>query len=333
MDRRVGLGFRPVLVLFAATILFGLGCSALPAHAADDSNSGQLAQVPTVSPQQLSSAFGALSQGSNDTQLQQLLTLFQSQLNSGNYTGASSTLVQLQGLSGSQAGGSQALNALIQSLSLGNGGASVNAKTLEGLLNANPGSGSGQPGQRLSLDMQTLANLMQYANATMASELLQNSSALSMGALQGGSLPTGGAPSVALPGMSGLSVPPISAPSLGVRAPSGGLPAVSLSALTLPLVAVFAMAGLYLSRGRIAKLAASRSLPGVSLFGGARPGDGGDAVEAPADPRSRIEFYFRKATRIMAGRGVPKLESETHREFSSKCELSPERAHVSTISS
>ena len=35
----------------------------------------------------------------------------------------------------------------------------------------------------------------------------------------------------------------------------------------------------------------------------------------------------------MARRGVPKLESETHREFSSKCERAPERRQVGTISS
>ena len=58
-----------------------------------------------------------------------------------------------------------------------------------------------------------------------------------------------------------------------------------------------------------------------------------EAGAAPTDPRRRIEFYFGKAVSLMARRGVPKLESETHREFSSKCESTPERAHVSTISS
>jgi len=53
----------------------------------------------------------------------------------------------------------------------------------------------------------------------------------------------------------------------------------------------------------------------------------------PTDPRKRIEFYFGKAVRLMARRGVTKSESETHREFSSKCEGTPEREQVGTISS
>ena len=40
----------------------------------------------------------ALSQGTNSTQIQQLLSQFQSQMNSGNYQGAASTLVELKGL-------------------------------------------------------------------------------------------------------------------------------------------------------------------------------------------------------------------------------------------
>ena len=40
-----------------------------------------------------------------------------------------------------------------------------------------------------------------------------------------------------------------------------------------------------------------------------------------------------RAVRLMGVRGVPKMESETHREFSSKCEGTPERPHVSAISS
>jgi len=325
-----------VLSLAAALLLLALvSILAVPVHAADDSNSGQLTQVPTVSPQQLSSALSALSQGTNNTQLQQLLSQFQSQLNSGNYNDAASTLAQLQGLSASQNGGaSQSLSALLQSLSVGSNGASVNANTLASLLSQSSGSQAGassQSKQTLSVDMQSLANLMQYANATMASELLQNSSLLSQGAFAGGSGLTGGAP-ITLPrisGIPGFSVPSIGAPSFSVGAPSAGLPAIPLAAFALPLLAVAFVAALFFSRGRIVGLVGTQSLPGTPLLRGGRD-EGGDA---PADPRKRIEFYFGRAVRLMARRGVPKLDSETHREFSSKCEGLPEREHVSTISS
>jgi len=314
------------------------GALAVPAHAADDSNSGQLTQAPTVSPSQLNSALGTLAQGTNDTQLQQLLAQFQSQMNSGDYAGAASTLVQLKGLSASQPGAvSPSLNALIQSLTVGNNGASVNATALASLLSSGPASaaGSNESPQKLSVDMQSLASLMQYANATMASELLQNSSLLSSSAFAGSAgIPAGGAP-IALPGISGLpgiSLPSAGAPSLSVGAPSGGLPAIPLTALAIPLVAAAAVAALFFSRGRVVRLIGSQSLPGMTLLRGAKD-EGEEAGAIPADPRRRIEFYFGRAVRLMGRRGVPKLESETHREFSSKCEGTPELPHVSAISS
>jgi uncharacterized protein DUF4129 len=333
-----GLGRRAALLpLVAAFLILAIsGVLAVPARAADDSNAGQLIQVPTVSPQQLGSALSTLSQGTNDTQLQQLLTQFQSQLSSGNNSGAASTLIQLKGLSASQgSGASQSLSALLQSLSVGSNGATVNADTLASLLNAVSGS---QPGassksqQKLSVDMQSLANLMQYANATMASQLLQNSALLSQSAFAGSNPPVG-AP-VSLPGVSGipgLSVPSVGAPSLSVGTPSGGLPAISLAAFAIPLLVVAAVAALFFSRGRVTRLVGTQSLPGMSLLRGGHVDDEGGAP--PTDPRKKIEFYFGKAVRLMARRGVPKDESETHREFSSKCEATPEREQVTTISS
>lgn len=197
-----------VVFLVAAFLLLSFGALAVPAHAADDSNAGQLTQVPTVTPQQLSSALSTLDQGTNSTQMQQLLSQFQSELNSGNYTGAASTLVQLQGLSNSNPGSvSPALNALLQSLSVGSNGASVNANTLASLLSAASSSGSGTSAgsaQTLSVDMASLASLMQYANSTMASELLQNSSLLSQSAFSGSGAPVASSP-IALPGLSGFS--------------------------------------------------------------------------------------------------------------------------------
>ena len=222
--RAVALSLAAAFLLFSA---FGL--IAIPAHAADDSNAGQLAQTPTVSPQELSSALNALSQGNNSTQVQQLLSQFQSELNAGDYKGAASTLVQLKGLSSANPNGvPQSLNALLQSLAVGSNGASINANTLASLLNSNQGASS-RSQQKLSVDMQTLANLMQYVNSTMASQLLQNSDLLSQNAFAGASgIKSSGFP-IALPGMSNipdLSIPSIVAPSLSIGGASGGPPAI-----------------------------------------------------------------------------------------------------------
>lgn len=305
-----------------------------PAHAADDSNAGQLAQAPTVNPAQLGSTLGTLAQGANDTQLQQLLSQFQSQLGSGNESGASSTLGQLQNFSASQPGTvSPSLNALLNSLSVGSNGASVNSSLLASLLTSGSKSESTQ---RLSVDMKSLAGLMQYVNPTLASELLQNSSLLSQSAFSGNNgASLGGAP-VAAPGLSGLpglSLPSAGAPSLSVGTPSGRLPSVPLIAFVIPLVVAGSAAALFFSRGRMVRLIGSQSLPGMALARGESAGDEREVGAIPSDPRRRIEFYFGKAVRLMGRRGVPKLESETHREFSAKCEGTLERPHVGTISS
>jgi len=327
--RWLSLSLATALVLVAC-----VGALAVPAHAADDSNAGQLAQVPTVNPAQLRSTLGTLAQGTNDTQLQQLLSQFQSQLGSGNESGASSTLGQLQNLSASQPGAvTPPLNALLNSLSVGNSGASVNSGLLASLLSS---GSSNESKQQLSVDMQSLAGLMQYANSTLASGLLQNSSLLSQNAFLGSNgVSIGGAP-VAVPGLSGLpslSLPSAGAPSLSIGTPSGGLPSIPLTAFLIPLVVAAMAAALFFSRGRVVRLIGSQSLPGMTLMRGGRD-DGEKEVGAiPSDPRNRIEFYFGKAVRLMGRRGVPRLESETHREFSSKCEGTPERPHVSTISS
>jgi hypothetical protein len=331
-----GAGRRTVALSFAAAFLL-ISCAgplAVPAHAADDSNAGQLAQVPTVTPQQLGSALSTLGQGDNDSQVQQLLSQFQSEVNSGDYSGAASTLVQLQGLSANNPDVSPALNALIQSLSVGPGGATVNANTLASLLNADSASASSTKSQQeLSLDMQSLASLMQYANSTLASQLLQSSDLLSQSAYSGSGGASAATPPIALPGasgFSGLSMPSIGAPSLSVGTPSGGVPAIPLAALAATLVALAAVVALYFSRGRLVRLIGSQSLPGIPLL---RSSKAEEAGPVPADARGRIEYYFGRAVSLMSRRGVTKHESETHREFSSKCERAPEGLQVGTISS
>jgi len=320
------------LPLFAALLLLGgVGLLAVPVHAADDSNAGQLTQTPTVTPQQLNAALSALAQGTNDTAVQQLMAQLQSQLAGGNFGGAASTLVDLKGL-GAQGKVPPSLNALLQSLTVGPNGATIDAKALASLLRANQGTSSGSQ-QKLSLDMATLANLMQYVNATMASQLLQNSQLLNQNAFAGGGGQNGGSPPIAMPSLSNLpslSIPPVGGPSLSVGGPSGGLPAIPLTAFAIPLLVAAAVAGLFLSRGRVIRLIGTQSLPGMAILRRGR--DDGDSGVVPTDPRRRIEFYFGRAVRLMGRRGVPKLDFETHREFSSKCESTPERPQVGTIS-
>ena len=328
------------------------GSLAIPVRAADDSNSGPLTQVPALNPQQLSSALGALLQGTNSTQLQQLVSLFQSEMDAGNYTAAASTLVQLKGLSADQ-DNSQALNALLQSLSVGSNGASINGTMLASLLSAASSApyqrgASGQSKQTVSLDMRSLANLLQYVNGTLASELLQKGGL--GGDLGGGNSTaagkTGLVPS-ALPGLSGfsgLSIPSLDTPPLSVTTPSQSVSALPLAELAIPLFTVAAAIALFYSRARI-----MTRLPGghdlLAASSDATRGYGGEgnnnddlaagaaAAGAPTNPRAKIEFYFGKAVKLMARRGVPKPDSETAREFAARCEGSPERPQVSTISS
>lgn len=330
-----GLGRGGLAALAILTLVAASGALAVPAHAADDSNAGTLAPAPTVSPQQLNSALNTLSQGNNDTQLQRLLSQFQSDLASGNTTGAASTLVELQNLPPGQGVDSQALSALLQSLTVGAGGASLNTNTLSSILNdaSNPQYASGQSAQRLSVDMQTLASLIQFTNSTLASQFLQGSDALSKSAYSG-QLPAGGVP-VSLPGVggfSGLSVPSVGAPPAGVGTPSGTLPSVPLAVFVLPLAVSASALALYYSRRRLVRLIGSPALR-ISLPWRTQEAAGEDTLETPTDPRRRIELYFRRATGLMARKGVPKLDSETHREFCAKCEGTAERAHVGTISS
>ncbi len=332
-----GAGLSAPFVLSLGALLLLAASVALPAHAADDSNAGQLAPAPTVSPQQLSSALGSLIQGSNDTQLQKLLSQFESQLNNGDFGAAASTLLQLQNYSSNpQNKVPESLNALLQSISVGNNGVLIDANTLANILNSDQAVGANRPNetqQRLSVDMQTLANLLQYVDPAIASQLLQTSSALSQSAFSGGSGQTGNVP-VGLPGASGFSglpLPSVGAPSAGGVA--AGLPVITPTVFAIPLIAVATVAALFLSRNRVMKLLGGQNLPGLPLASGGKIDEGVTVETVPSDPRRRIEFYFGKAVNLMARRGVPKLESETHREFSSKCEKRVEESQVKTISS
>jgi hypothetical protein len=329
----------PFLLPVATALLLLASLLAIPARGADDSNSGQLALAPTVSSEQLNSALGSLALGANDTQLQQLLSQLQSQLNSGDFRGAASTLLVLQNYSSDpQHKVPESLNALLQSMSVGSGGAGIDANTLASILNANQAN-RGPPNetqQKLSVDMQTLANLLQYANPSIASQLLQNSEALSQSAFAGSSSGQKGVPPIKLPGISSLSdisLPSVGGPSVSMGGVAGGLPALTPTVVAIPLIMIVAVAAVFLSRNRVIKLIGAQNLPGMPSALRGKVDEGSDDDSIPSDLRERIEFYFGKVVRLMARRGVPKLQSETAREFSSKCESRPEQPQVTAVSS
>src|SRR5947199_9823398 len=64
--------------------------------AADDTNSGNLTPIPTLTPEQVASALTALGQGTNDSSIQQLLQQLNCQVSSGNNAAASSTILHLK---------------------------------------------------------------------------------------------------------------------------------------------------------------------------------------------------------------------------------------------
>ncbi len=319
----------PALALAFLLVLALSGALSSPAFAADDSNSGQLTPSPTVDPSALGAALTSLAQGTNDTQMQQLIAQFQSELSAGNYSAASSTLLQLQN-AGSAQQNSPALNTLLNSLSVGSNGASINPNLLASILNAAQPGNSGEPPQRMSVDLQTLAGLMQYVNPTLASQLLQGSASLSQSAYGAGNAGGGKVSFPGISGLPGLSVPSIGTPSVPAGAGGIGLPSISPVALVGPILIVVSVAALFLSRKRLAGFLSATRLPGVPF--GRGPGvQLAEPSVAPTDPRGKIEYYFVKAVRLMGRRGVPKTDSETHREFSSKVESRPEAPHVKTI--
>jgi len=301
---------------------------AVPAHAADDTNSAPLTQGSTVSPQALSSALSQLAQGDNDTQLQGLINQLNTQLETGNYGSAASTLLELQGYSNNNNSVPDSLKALLQSLSVNGDGASIDPTLLSKLLGTNSGGAAGLANEspnKMSLDLSTLANLLQGVDPSLASQLLQQSSSLAgTGAIKASS--TG--PIVTPPGVPNLAIsaPSLPAPSLPVGGPAA-VPLVSPTSLVAPLAVLVAVIALYLSRNSLARLAGKQALPGAPLAS-----DGDEPTIVPSDPKRRIAFYFAKTVSVMGRRGVPKMKFETHREFYQKLDERAEKPYVGTIS-
>ncbi|MGH2639479.1 MAG: DUF4129 domain-containing protein [Rhabdochlamydiaceae bacterium] len=312
-----------LLLIVVATVPRGV-------FAADDSNSGQLAQSQTLNSQQLSSTLGNLTQGLNNTQVNQLVNQFQSQLNSGNNAGASSTLQQLQSTLQTQSGSKgvpDSLNALLQSLSAGPNGFSINPGLLSGLLgldspNGLPSNMSNMSPQSASASLEALSYLLQKVNPTLAQQLLSSASAIeqSLGANPSlphpGSLPTGH-----------LSTPGIKPPTLSSPTTLNKLPSINATTLAFPAIFIAAAIAIFLSRYKLASAIGRQITPGES-----KPLDMTTMKYDPSDPRSRILYAFHKAVGAMRRKGFEKYIFESHREFAAKCRPSAEAPHVSIIS-
>src|SRR2546422_5851701 len=299
--------------------------------AADDSNSGNLTPNPTLTPQQVASALTALGQGTNDSSIQQLLQQLNSQVSSGNSAGAASTILQLKADSNNP-NMSPAMKALLQSISSGNNGLTIDPKLLSSLLGANNPTANGVPSNlhespsRIPVDLGTLANLLQYVDPTLASTLLGEAGQPT----QVGQGPKT-IPSITPPGinLNKLGFPAISTPTFGSVGGGLSLPTVNPADFAFPLLLVVAMVGVFLSRHRFGRLLGSQRVPAIGEVGVLEP----DLEVAPNTPKGKIIAIFRKSVRLMRGRGVPKFRHETHREFSSKCSDRPEGEHIGTISS
>jgi uncharacterized protein YneF (UPF0154 family) len=298
--------------------------------AADDTNSGNLTPNPTLTPQQVASALTTLGQNTNDSNIQQLLQKLNSQLSSGDNAGASSTILQLKADSNNP-NMSASMKALLQSISSGQNGLTLDPQLLSSLLGANTPTANGVPSNlrnespsRIPVDLNTLANLLQYVDPTLASSLLGEAGQPTQ------SVGQKSIPSITPPGinLNKIGLPTISTPSFGSV---GGvsLPSVNPLDFAFPLLFAAAIIGAFLSRHRFMRLLGSQTVPAMGEVGELEA----DLVLAPNTPKERVIAIFRKSVRLMRGRGVPKFRHETHREFSSKCSERPEGEHIGTISS
>ena len=298
--------------------------TAIPVLAADDSNSMNFRTNGTISNQQISTALATLSQNSTDPAFAQSLNQFVSQLNNGNTAGAASTLVTLQSDANSDPQASAGLKALLQSLSVGQNGLSLDSNKLASQLGVGgsplrlPNTLANESPQQLTVDLNTLATLLQGVNPTLAAQMLNM---LQLG---------GGGANISLPGsanLGGLKVPGVSVPSLS-------LPTVGASSsfdpilLLLPLAFVI-VAGIYVFRGRLLALFGRQATPSAAAV---MEDEGLFHVTDSNDRRQSVYFSFSRAIQIMRTKGVPKKVSETHREFTAKTRGRPEGEAVRTVS-
>jgi len=310
-------------LLFGSLVVL-LSMTALPVLAADDSNSMNFRTSGTLSNQQISTALTTLSQNLTDPALKQSLSQLASQLNNGNAAGATSTLLTLQADANNDPQASAGLKALLQSLSVGQNGLSLNSTKLASQLGVGgsplrlPNSLSNESPQQLTVDLNTLATLLQGVDPALAAQMLNT---LQLG---------GGGANVSPPGsvnVGGLKVPGMSVPSLK-------LPTVGASSTFDPIVLLVPLAfvivtGIYVFRGRLLALLGRQAMPSATAV---MEDEGLFHVTDPNDRRQSVYFSFSRAVQIMRTKGVPKKVSETHREFSAKTRGRPEGEAVRTVS-
>ena len=314
-------------------LLLGFLIVAAPrSFAADDSNSGQLTQSQTVNPQLLSQTIANLTAGLNNTQVARLTSQLQSQLGSGNNTGAAQTLTELQGLLSTQSGSQgvpDSLSSLLKSLTAGPNGISLNANQLSNLLGLDSSNGmptnlSNQSPVSSAQALQALSFLLKNVNPALAQQLLSEASAL----LQNTGTNPGLTPPTLPNGQQGLPAinPTIKPPSLSA-VPVAKLPSINLTTLEIPLIVVALVIALYFSRTRLSSAIGRQILPGRL-----KPLDTtADLKYDPNDPKSRILYTFARAVGIMRINGYEKFTFESHREFAKKCMPSLASSHVSAI--
>lgn len=287
---------------------------------------------------------GQLSQGVNDPQYNQLNNQLATQLRTGDNLGAQQTLKDLQSYAQTPQGSKlpASLRGLVASMTVGSDGLSVDPLLLQqfiGNLDSNgmPTGWAGMDPNRAARDLFALSNLMENIDPTASLNLLRDfnqlQNSISLG-LFGGGLQPPKIPSIPkLPNVNFNLPGGLGSPSLpNVKASLPGVPP-SLTNLNAPFlliitVAIAAVAGLLiLFRKRLLSIGRhvtpttfkpkSKYIPELGLN--------------LQNPRDLIIYYFRKVVGAMSKRGVPRLDPDTHREFSDKCSPRPEAPPVKNI--
>ncbi len=298
--------------------------------------------VTSLDPKALSAALDGLSRNVTDPNFKQLLNQFENQANTGDYADAQNTLSKLKDFVGSPEGKNlpSTLKDLVQNLNVGPGGLSVDWKNLSNVLGVGSENNVGVPKGLLGMnpadagvDLKTIAGLSQGLDPSLAGDLLNDSTWIgqNLGGDQG------------LHGIPGLTIPDVKAPPIGPLGGQSPIPSVQAPGLS----SGFAVGRLEPS-SLVIPGAILATVIGLVLFAKMRPGIFGrqkvPGSKVPladdsltgldrGNPKQTIIYYFRKAVRIMTGRGVPRFMHETHREFSCKCTGKPEREHIGRISS
>ena len=273
-----------------------------------------------------------LAPGASKARLGRLLSQINSSVASGNSTSIQSTLGALKAFQGA-GGGNPALGSLLNSLTGGPNGVSVNPSVLSSLLGLDHLNSQGVPSRLVGMDpsqalqsLGLLANLMNGVNPSFGANIANILSGMTgPGGVNG--LNPGALGSLHLPSFS----TPFggSPPSLGSGSAENGtaLPSVGLGQFLIPAAVVGAAVAAFLLRKRLSHLLRGQLLPGPKAVP-----DVPDAEYDPRDPRKRVMFSFSRVVRAMAGKGVVRDRAETHREFSSRCAVKPEAPQVTTVS-